>query len=422
MTVNRYTHSPSVRGAAVLALLSAVVLVPAPPAHAAGRCVANPQMVATRTATSEMTRNSLPAAQVAKLDAAARAAFEQAASPGAIIGVRSPAGTWTAAYGKADVASGAPMAVGMQTRIGSMTKTFIATLVMQLEEKGVLSLDDPISKYVAGIPNGDQVTLRLLANMTSGVASYTFNPKWVEIFETHPETVYTPEQLVQLGVENSPAFAPGARYDYSNTNYILLGMAIEKATGQPVDTVLKTMIFDRLGLKNTVWPGASTDMPQPFARGYTLEGKPQPAQPVDATNWNPSWTGAAGGLISNMEDLLVYGRAVGTGQGLVKAETQVKRLTSFPEPPGIYGIGLACKDGWIGHQGELAGYNTTVFYDTVSDTTIVVQANSNISSGNCKDTATLSADPRKLSCSTPAMRMFIGLTGAIGRPIQVTQK
>lgn len=406
----------------VLSLLAAAALLPALPAYAADQCVADPRMVAMRASMPPTARNSLSAPMAVKLDAAARAAFEQAASPGAIVGVSTPAGTWKAAYGKANVASSAPMAIGMHTRIGSMTKTFIATLVMQLDHSGALSLNDPVSKYVAGIPNGDKITLLMLANMTSGVESYTFNPNWVEIFETRPETVYTPEQLVQFGVEKSPAFAPGARYEYSNTNFVLLGMVIEKVTGQSIDKVLKTNIFDRLKLRHTVWPGTSTEMPGPFASGYTLEGKPQPAQPVDATHWNPSWTGAAGGLISDMDDLLIYGRALGTGQGLVDADTQVKRLTSFPPPPGIYGIGLACKDGWVGHQGELAGYNTTVFYDTVSDTTIVVQANSNISSGDCQDMPTLSADPRKLSCSTPAMRMFIGLAGAVGRPIAVTQK
>jgi D-alanyl-D-alanine carboxypeptidase len=129
--------------------------------------------VIATTSTPASTTAALPADLVVKLDAAAQSSFMDAAAPGAIVGVRTPQGTWIKAYGDADPVAKAPMTDDMHTRIGSVTKTFTGTMIMQLAEQGKLSLDDTIDKYVAGIPNGDRVTLRMLANMTSGVASYT---------------------------------------------------------------------------------------------------------------------------------------------------------------------------------------------------------------------------------------------------------
>ena len=349
-------------------------------AHGAdtGACVADIASVVARPATPEMTAAALPAELVTKLDAAARAALKEVSAPGIIAGVRTPQGTWTAAYGKADPKTGAPMEVGMHTRIGSITKTVTGTVLMQLAEAGKLSLDDPISKYVPGVPNGDKITLRLLANMTSGVASYTRDAKFTDLYFAKPETVFTPEQLLAIGLAASPVFPPGARFDYSNTNPILLGMAIEKVTEKPIADVIQTMVIERLNLKNTSWPGDSPEIPFPYAEGFTLPGDTaKPDAPSNATHWNPAWGWTAGEMISNMGDLLTYGRALGTGQGLLSPKMLAERLASFPGKQG-YGLAIGCIDGWVGHTGELPGYNTTVFYDTLSDTTVIVQANSDI--------------------------------------------
>ncbi|MFF0905751.1 UNVERIFIED_CONTAM: serine hydrolase domain-containing protein, partial [Kocuria sp. CPCC 205316] len=173
----------------------------------------------------------LPEELATTLDAAARASFGQASAPGAVVGVSSPEGTWTAAYGTAAPATGEPMEVGVHTRIGSVTKPFTATLVLQLAEEGQLSLEDPIADYVEGIPHGEQITLRQLADMTSGVASYTRSTQFTDRFFADPEQTFTPEELVAVGVSESPLFAPGEQFDYSNTNYILLGLVIEQVTG-----------------------------------------------------------------------------------------------------------------------------------------------------------------------------------------------
>ncbi|HYO33018.1 MAG TPA: serine hydrolase domain-containing protein [Nocardioidaceae bacterium] len=364
--------------------------------------------------TTQMFERALPQHLVTKLDRAAKAGLEQAATPGAVVGVRSPEGTWTKAYGFADPANLRRMKVGIHTRVGSVTKTFTGTLLLQLDQEGRLSLDDPISKYVAGVPNGDEVTLRHLANMTSGVASYTANAAFVDRLFANPRASFDADELIAIGLADSPMFAPGAMFYYSNTNFLLLGKVIEKVTGDRLGQVYRQRIFRPLGLDDTSWPGTSTALPGPYAKGFTLQGDTAtPSRPANATHWNPSWGGAAGAIISNMPDLLTYGRALGTGQGLLRPGAQAERLQSFPGSSG-YGLAMGCVDGWVGHTGELPGYNTTLFYDTTTDTTVVVQANSDIASGDCPQSPTLADDPRRIVCSAPATRIFVALSKALG--------
>jgi D-alanyl-D-alanine carboxypeptidase len=377
-------------------------------------CVTDVAKVIARKATPKSTTAALRAALVSKLEAAASSSFKQAAAPGAIVGVRTPEGTWTKTYGVADPATNAPMTTDMHQRVGSVTKTFTGTLMLQLAEQGKLSLDDTIDKYVSGIPNGNRITLRQLADMTSGVASYTASTKFTDTYFAHPETVFTPDQLLAVGIAESPIFEPGAQFNYSNTNTILLGKVIEKVTGQPVETVFQQRILGPLGLTNTSWPGDSPAFPDPHPQGFTLQGvTATPDNPGNATFWNPAWGWTAGEMISNLADLLTYDRALGTGQGLLDPKTQTERLTSFPGPAG-YGIAMGCTDGWIGHTGELPGFNTALFYDTHSDTSVVVEVNSDIASGKCPESPTLTDDPRVAVCSAPATRMYVALSTALG--------
>jgi D-alanyl-D-alanine carboxypeptidase len=393
---------------------SATAAADTPALSALEACVADVDDVVTREPSSQMDE-ALPEDQAARLDAAARASFEQVPAPGAIVGVASPEGTWTAAYGTAAPATGEPMEVGVHTRIGSVTKPFTATLVLQLAEEGQLSLEDPIADYVEGIPNGDRITLRHLADMTSGVASYTRSTAFTDRFFADPEQAFTPEELVAVGVSESPLFAPGEQFDYSNTNYILLGLVIEQVTGRTVGEVLEEQIFDPLELDETVWPGESTELPAPYAQGFTLQGDTAtPEAPADATHWNPSWGFTAGDLISDVDDLLVFGRALGTGHGLLGPDAQRERLTSFQPADRGYGLGFGCIDGWVGHTGELPGYNTTVYYDTTSDTTVVVQVNSDIASGDCPESPVPADDPKTLPCLSPATRIFAEVSTALG--------
>ncbi|MCA1838592.1 MAG: beta-lactamase family protein [Actinobacteria bacterium] len=316
----------------------------------------------------------------------------------------------------------------MHHRIGSVTKTFTVSLLLQAEAEGLLSLDDTIDKYVDDVPNGDKITLRQMADMTSGIASYTENKQFPEELFSDPYRVWKPEELVQLGIKDSPLFDPGTEWNYSNTNIVLLGLVLQQVSGEPIDQLYRERIIEPLGLKGTSFPGAAPSIPDPHAQGYTLQGQSSGAEPVDATNWNPSPYSMAGEMISTVEDLLVYGRALGTGEGLLPSKEQAERLDSFVSdvPPLnqaplkgnlAYGIGLANEHGWIGHNGETPGYTTYLMYHPDLDAVVAVAVNSDISSGDCPSSRpTMKEQPRDISCHLPAERIFSALAEALGKP------
>ena len=173
-------------------------------------------------------------------------------------------------------------------------------------------------------------------------------------------------------------FAPGTGWDYSNTNLVLLGLVLEKATGKTMQQVVAEEVLQPLRLSNTSWPNDGA-LPEPFARGFTY--LPDNTTVADSTNWNPSWGSAAGALISDMSDLVVYAKALGTGS-LLSPSLQAERLKFVKFPPlsasRRYGFGIGYENGWLGHTGELPGYNTAVYYLPAKAATVVVLANSDV--------------------------------------------
>ena len=366
-------------------------------------CVPDPGSVIDRAQSASATR-TLPAAQSAPLDAAAAAAFAATGAPGAVVAVRSPRGTWISAYGVADLATKEPLTSDVHHRIGSVTKTFTTTMIMQLVAQKKLSLDDPISEYVPNVPNGSDITILELANMTSGIANYTDDLEFMKLYLTDYSIIWTVDQRLATAFAMPRTSAPGAEFHYSNTNTVLLGEVIEKVTGHPLAEELQRRIFDPLRLADTSYPLASAVLPEPHAHGYTnlgiVDGAVSPFAPTrDSTAWNVSQAGASGEIVSRVEDLLVYGRALGTGQNLLPRDAQITRLSSFPAPGG-YGIGLSCLQGWVGHNGQVPGYNTSLSYDTRTDTTVVVEVN---------------GDRPTASGMTPADAIFSAVATALGR-------
>ena len=365
----------------------------------------------------------------ADLDAALKKSFRESDAPGVVAAVQTPRYTWVGALGVADRASGESMTPDMHHRIGSVTKTFTATLLLQAADEGLLSLDDTIEQYVKGVPNGDKITLRQMADMTSGIASYTEDEQWVKEWSSDRDRVWKPEELAQIGIKESPLFSPGTEWFYSNTNYVLLGLVLQQVTGKPIGDLYREQIIEPLGLKNTSFPDpADSSIPEPHAQGYTLQGRSSGGKPIDSTDWSPSEAWTAGQVISTVDDLLVYGRALGTGKGLLSPEKQSERLDSFVsdvpplnQPPLkgdlAYGIGLGKDHGWIGHNGEIPGYNTYLFYHPDLDAVAAVEVNSDIYSGNCpKAVPTLMDGPQGIRCDLPADRIFRALAEALGKP------
>ncbi|TLM83402.1 beta-lactamase family protein [Pseudarthrobacter sp. NamE2] len=225
-----------------------------------------------------------------------------------------------------------------------------------------------------------------------------------------------------MGLALPRPLEPDAKFDYSNTNTLILGRLIEKITETTYADAQKTHISDPLSLTGTSLPGSDGALPVPHPTGLTLHRLPEgQTTPQDATARKPSWGWTAGALTSTAADMLTYGRALGTGQGLLEPKTQALRLASIPGPAG-YGLAGGCIDGWLGHSGEIPGFNTSLYYDTRSDTTVANLANSDILSGDCTQSPTLLSNPTQLPCMDPAGRILIAVSAALGRPFMPNPK
>jgi len=269
------------------------------------------------------------------------------------------------------------MRVNDHLRIGSITKTFTVTVLLQLVSRRTVALGDPISKYLPFVPNGKNITLRMLANMTAGLFNYTEDRAFNSAVFGDPHRVWKPRELVDVAFKHKPYFSPGTGFHYSNTNTVLLGMVIERVTRKRIGDVFRENIFRPLRLTNTVWPATSA-LPSPYARGYS-EGADGKA--VVVTNWIPSVAFTAGQIVSTVEDLKRWAKACATG-AQVTAALQKERLTWVTLPPATrektYALGIQNLHGWLGHNGSIPGYNSEAYYLPSQDATLVILTNSDI--------------------------------------------
>ena len=362
---------PTMRPSTAL-LLTACLLMSA-------ACASSSDAPATQTAPQPGATRELDSALAQRLDTAIEDAMDATGVPGVIVGLWGPDGQYVRAFGVADTATGAPMRTDFQHRIGSVTKTFTVTAVLQLVDQGKLALDDTISAYVPGVPRGEEITLRQLARMQSGLPNYSASDAFTkELFED-PQRPFTPRQLLDFAFTQPNAFAPGQGFEYSNTNTVLLGMTVEKVSGTSLPDYVHDHILAPLKLNHTSFP-TDNAFGEPHAQGYTTDADDNEAV---ATDWNPSWAWAAGAMISNLDDLRVWADALATGT-LLTPETQEQRLQTVTQPPlppaDGYGLGLFSLAGWVGHNGSLPGYQTVVVRLADPATTLVVMTNTDIPS------------------------------------------
>lgn len=319
----------------------------------------------------------LTPAMARQLDEAVRKVMDEAKVPGVQVALSAPGkGEYVRAFGVADKATGRPMADDLYMRIGSETKTFTVTAVLELVDEGKVGLDDPIGKYVSGVPNGDRITLRELAGMRSGLFNYSADEGFFKALTSDPRRAFTPQELLSYSFKHPVLFAPDAEFNYCNTNLILLGLVVEKVSGRPLADFIAKEVVGPAGLKHTLFP-VGAEFPAPHAQGYTdqtASGKTE-----DAADWNPSWGWAAGAMISDLTDLRKWAKVLATGELLTPA-TQAERLKVSPALPGAgYGLGIFNVSGWIGHNGSLPGYQSLTVYDPKTQATLVVLLNTDIS-------------------------------------------
>ncbi|MFD9124178.1 serine hydrolase domain-containing protein [Kitasatospora sp. NPDC059571] len=365
--------SPS-RRAFAKALLAASALAPLTATHAAA-AYATPS---DRHGDGGHPSGGLDPELAARLDAAVADVRQQAGIPGAVVGLWMPGrGSYVRATGVADTTTGRPMSTDVFVRIGSETKTFTVTALLELVDDRRIRLDDPISAYVHGVPDGRHITLRQLAGMRSGLFPYTADPDFAKALESDPSRSFTPREVLAYGFKNENTFAPGAQFQYSNTNLVLLGLVIERVSGRGLADFIRQRVLRPARLRHTLFP-AGAEFPEPHPRGYTnqtLSGQVQ-----DATDWNPSWAWAAGAMISDLHDLRHWAEVVATG-ALLRPETQRERLTTLPTgfPGTSYGLGIFETGGWIGHNGSIPGYETVTVYLPSQRATLVIMINTDIS-------------------------------------------
>ncbi|KTD61869.1 serine hydrolase domain-containing protein [Legionella spiritensis] len=270
-------------------------------------------------------------------------------------------------------------------RIGSITKSFTVTVMLQLIEQELLQLNTPLSQFLPGLQN-DNATMEQLADMTSGIFNYTEDPDFVSEFISDLTRVWLPMQLVSIANTNLPYFPAGANWHYSNTNTVILGIIIEMITHNPIANEIIQRILTPLKLSQTFYVN-TVPMPEPFAHGYGF------APLEDLTNTSPTSAAASGAMTSRLEDLHVWAIALGKGQLLSPAIQNIRIASLMPivfspcadTVPGRgpvncpeydkYGMGIGEIQGWIGHTGEFVGYSSLIMYNPQTDSTIVILMN-----------------------------------------------
>ncbi|XVV10469.1 serine hydrolase domain-containing protein [Actinoplanes sp. CA-131856] len=292
-------------------------------------------------------------------------AVHAAGMPGAFAEVRDGKKRWTPTTGVIDVKTGEPVRDGLRHRVGSISKTFLATTVLQLSGERRLDLDAPIGRYLPRLVPaevGRRVTLRTLLNHTSGIGDYDSELiKTAEDVVTLCETIYRPEQLARIGLAAAPT-EPGV-YSYSNTNYVLAGLIVEKVTGHSYRSEITKRVLKPLGLRDTYFEGADPLIRGPHMRAYVpwYEGELR-----DFTRCNMTWGWAAGEIVSTARDLNVFYRALLTGK-LLKPSLLAAMQTTVPDGTGggyglgLYYVDLPCGRVW-GHDGGTIGHVTVSWH------------------------------------------------------------
>ncbi|HZY95763.1 MAG TPA: serine hydrolase domain-containing protein [Candidatus Cybelea sp.] len=290
--------------------------------------------------------------------------------PAALVGVWDGKGrSFVRAFGYADLQKRAPLTVADHFRIGSNTKTFVVGVLLQLVGEKRLSLDDPLSRFSLGvtIPNANNITVRELCDMRSGLFEAYDTPQFAQLNWNVPKD-FSPRVLVGWAVKQKPYFAPNKGYRYSNTNYLLLGLIIENITHDAVGNQISKRLLEPFGLAHTSFP-LTEAMPGPWAHGYTLDKQ---RNWRDVSNTVPvAFMWSAGAMLSDMGDIRRWIKLYATGKAS-GAATYRDLINCIPFLGNTsFGLGITCSEGWYGYTGALPGYNTADYYSPQTGTTIV---------------------------------------------------
>ncbi len=314
--------------------------------------------------------------------ARARQSFDELAKqglPGALIGLQ--LGDRTAellALGVADVDSGAPMLPEMTMRLGSIAKLFVGTIALQLADEGRIDLDDAVSSYRDDVPGGDEISLRMLGNHTSGLFNPLRDPTFRARVNRTPTRAIPREEVLSVAFSNAPAGPPGQAFHYSNANTLLLADVLERTTNEPLMALLRSRLLVPYGTESIAIP-ANHVLAPPAPRGYRFGAAAGAIEYgdvfFDATDFSASWAGAAGNLNGTLVDLLRLGRVLAAGETLSEQSRRVQRdFLPVGESFG-YGFCLARYGNALGHAGDVPGFSSFLAWHPGRDAVVVVLTN-----------------------------------------------
>ena len=269
---------------------------------------------------------------------------------------------------------GVPATADMQLRVGQPMEPMLSTVLLQLNEAGTLKLDEPIAKWVPDFPRADRITPRMLANSTSGISDYVTNPDFLKAFYDNPIKGFTSQEILNLAKSRPPLFEPGTSFAYSHSDLCLLGVVLEKASGEPLGELLQKRIFTPLGMRESALM-LTPQMAEPILHGYTNER----GVFEDSSFWNPTAFRNSGNMNSTVADLARWVRGLATGELL--SDNAFKEMMA-PSTAGLgpltpekfFAFGTAHLNSWLFMNPAFGGYNGVILYDNASKTTIIVYA------------------------------------------------
>jgi len=290
--------------------------------------------------------------------------------------------------------TGVPATTDMHFRNGAVAISYMSTLLLILVDEGEVSLDDKVSTVLPDLPHADEVTFGQLAQMTSGYVDFEQTPELTAANYADPFKQWTPDELLAFAVGQPLYYTPGTNWNYAHTNYVILGQALEKITGQPLDEALREKVLAPLGLDNTSGNDGTPAIPDPVLHAFSSERRQAltvpPGVPFyeESTFWNPSWTLAQGAIqTTNLDDLIATARGIGSGKLLTPESyatfttTDLRGKTSavpgcpacFEQSIGYtYGLGVVISGDWLLQDPLFSGESAVEAYLPSQDVAIAV--------------------------------------------------
>lgn len=253
--------------------------------------------------------------------------------------------------------TGVPANAAMHFRVGGVTLTSVCVLLLQFVDRGLVKLSDPLAKWFPHLPKADQVTLRMLANSTSGYADYVLDESFQKASDADPFRQWTAQELIAIGMQSPMLYAPGQGWNYAHTNFVILGEVLKQVGGQSMAAMLDENLIRPLDLQETKYI-TTPQIPSPVLHAFTAERGTY----EESTFWNPSWTSHTGLMISTLGDLGVLANAIGTG--VMLSPKSRKELTApttvglgINKPNLYYAMGIGVMNGWLVQNPKFGGYN-----------------------------------------------------------------